>query len=319
MYTTVTTTAFTSFVRLALLVTLGFTYTILFVHGLSASAVAKSNNAFHHEKMIPNNQVDVCIIGAGPVGLATAITLSKPPHNYNCIVIEAETEVKLNSFNPRKGYTYNVNPRGRSFTRQYPEIDDLLQKSGVASRGVEDVKRFCLIPSDPNEPLPEMALQASNEMMMTMEGKSSASSANENSSSLDDGVVNKNDTNFDKDDKAGIQQLGKGGLGKEGYWIQRHELSKVLRDYCLLQAESSSDIDVADEGSITILSGLKCIDVKPTNTFLTSNGEKENNKKCGVDVVVENVSTKEKINFQCNLVVGADGMRSKVCTDISTC
>lgn len=255
------------------------------VHGLSVSTGTASYGKSQKVTTSPLNgeefpvvQKDVCIVGAGPVGLAAAIMLSNPPHNYNCVVVEANT--KVNDFNPGRGFMYNVNRRGRKFTQLFPKLDEQLQQYGLES----NMSKFCLIPGNPDEPLPQVAIEASKEII-----ENAKIGATEKDADLNAGIKIIMDSSKEK-----------GGLSNGAFWIQRHEFTKLLRDYCL-EVNNKDDC-----GSVEIISGSKCMDVIPSNEQSGGSG--------GVDVLVENSSTQDKTKYSCNLVIGADGYRSKVST-----
>jgi len=242
---------------------------------------------------LPTTQKDVCIIGAGPVGLATAIMLSSPPHNYHCVVIEANVDV--NNFNPGRGFMYNVNSRGRKFTQMFPGVDAKLVEMGVES----DFGRLCVIPSDPNEALPEVAHTAS----ITLD------------SDDDDKINHKEGIDLNGKVNPAINKVikssqEKGGLGKKSYWIQRHDLTRLLRDYCLEEnSKNSRDKVKAERGSVEIVSGSKCVNVFPSSTNDTLPSGRGGG---GAEALIENLKTGDITKYRCNLVVGADGYRSKV-------
>ena len=56
------------------------------------------------------------VVGGGPVGLATALTLSRPPHCYTVTVLEQSQTVK--DYDPARSYLYNINSRGLEWFRE---------------------------------------------------------------------------------------------------------------------------------------------------------------------------------------------------------
>lgn len=275
---------------------LSTTFLILIGHRCAVNALSLASGNLpsiikHPEENLssPKTVKDVCIVGGGPVGLATAIMLSRPPHNYNCEVLESNS--KVNDFYPGRGFLYNVNTRGRKFTQLFPSLDEQLQISGVKS----DFKRFCIVPSDPDEALPDIAIQASKEGDNDDKvgiSESISGMVVPKGESLNSGIKTIMDS-----------QKEKGGTMRDSYWIQRHDFTKLLRDYCLEGLNDSNDDTM---GSVEIISGSKCVDVYPCNEGDSENG--------GIEVIVKDTESKKLSNFSCNLVVGADGYRSKVST-----
>ena len=89
--------------------------------GLSSSSALATPN----EKAI--------VIGGGPVGLATALTLADEPHCFDVTLFEAATPT---AYDPTKAYLYNVNERGLRFTKRYDFLQKRLEAQGVASKGM---------------------------------------------------------------------------------------------------------------------------------------------------------------------------------------
>lgn len=96
--------------------------------------------------------VDVVIIGGGPVGLATALTLSRPPHNCQVCVVESNTRVDY--YDPTKAFLYNINARGLKFVTKFPRLYEKLQHTAVRSQSMRS--NFMIVPADPNTPLPNI-------------------------------------------------------------------------------------------------------------------------------------------------------------------
>jgi 2-polyprenyl-6-methoxyphenol hydroxylase-like FAD-dependent oxidoreductase len=95
------------------------------------------------------------IVGGGPVGLATAITLSRPPHSYDVIVLEkTEGNTSIAGYNPSRSYLFNVNPRGLVWFNE-PENHEALEK--LKERGYEPpngISSFVVVPADPSVSIP---------------------------------------------------------------------------------------------------------------------------------------------------------------------
>ena len=97
------------------------------------------------------------VVGAGPAGLAAAIMLSRPPHNYDVTILESSKskEEFLGSAqnDPTKAYYYNINGRGQTFTKLYPKLQHDLENLGV---GVTKFG-FYKVPGNPKERFDENA------------------------------------------------------------------------------------------------------------------------------------------------------------------
>ena len=102
-------------------------FTSLLVHQGSVDALSSTIG----EKAI--------IIGGGPVGLATALTLADEPHCYDVSVFEAAAPEE---YDPTKAYLYNVNFRGQRFTRRYASLQKRLCQEGIPSVGVSCTSAF---------------------------------------------------------------------------------------------------------------------------------------------------------------------------------
>ena len=92
------------------------------------------------------------VVGGGPVGLASALTLSRPPHCYDVTVLEkSEGATSVAKYDATRSYLYNVNTRGLSWFKQ-DGYDPMLQR--LDERGTEAEGTFAMIEADPSKPLP---------------------------------------------------------------------------------------------------------------------------------------------------------------------
>ena len=96
----------------------------------------------------PSPRKQAVVVGGGPVGLATAIALSKPPHSYNVSVLEQSEPTE---FDPGRSYLYNVNQRGLTWVATHPKAMERLELAG-SGREVS-MGSIVYIPSDPTEPI----------------------------------------------------------------------------------------------------------------------------------------------------------------------
>jgi len=70
------------------------------------------------------------VVGGGPVGLATALTLANAPHFYDVSLFEASTPTE---YDPTKAYQYLINRRGLRFVERFEFLERLLKENSVKS------------------------------------------------------------------------------------------------------------------------------------------------------------------------------------------
>lgn len=97
----------------------------------------------------PTYKKKCIIVGGGPVGLATAITLSNEPHCMDCTIFEQATPA---AYDPTKAYLYMLNGRGQAWTQRFPQVQKLLIERGSAVAG--GMGNLCIVPADPEEEIP---------------------------------------------------------------------------------------------------------------------------------------------------------------------
>eukprot|EP00545_Synedropsis_sp_CCMP1620_P013649 CAMPEP_0119028420 /NCGR_PEP_ID=MMETSP1176-20130426/38846_1 /TAXON_ID=265551 /ORGANISM="Synedropsis recta cf, Strain CCMP1620" /LENGTH=592 /DNA_ID=CAMNT_0006984545 /DNA_START=49 /DNA_END=1827 /DNA_ORIENTATION=+ len=98
----------------------------------------------------PTTKKSAVIVGGGPVGLATALTLSNAPHYYDITLVEQAPQAS--GYDPTKAYLYLVNPRGQVWTKRFPRVQELLEERGSVNTGMGN---FVTVPGDPSEPVPD--------------------------------------------------------------------------------------------------------------------------------------------------------------------
>lgn len=165
-----------------------------------------------------------------------------------------------------KAFLYNVNGRGQTLTKQFPNMQQKLEERSVPSSGFGDTT-ITIVPADPNVEIPSKK--------KNLEGTT-------------------------KDEKKKSDNEMKSAMNSEkvsalGYWLPRHEMVKLM-------AECIDEHNASSENKIDFLLGQECVDILPTN-----NAHK-NNFVC---VTAKNKNGELNLH-QATLVVGADGMNSKV-------
>lgn len=127
---------------------------------LSGSIQTRSSMVLHANPPVTYRKKAI-IIGGGPVGLATAITLSSPPHCMNVTVFEQSTP---SAYDATKAYLYMVNGRGQTWTERFPAVQQLLEERGSGAMG--GFGGFCIVPADPKEAIPEPKQLSISDMKM---------------------------------------------------------------------------------------------------------------------------------------------------------
>lgn len=210
------------------------------------------------------------IVGAGPIGLATALTLANF-HSYDVTVYEKAPYDDYSSFDPSKAFLYLISSRGQEFTTMFPELQTKLMERGVPSS-----TPFVRISEDINTLVPEE------------EGRSYLS---RNADFGEEEV--ETDANDDKS-----QSKDKKKQEIMGYWIPRHDMNLIL--YETIQEIGKKKKGDKTVGKITCHFGVFCVDMHVSDdqasiqvvTRDTSNGKESMNT---ANLVVAGDGNKSKV------------------------
>ncbi|KAL7554468.1 hypothetical protein ACHAWF_017924 [Thalassiosira exigua] len=215
------------------------------------------------------------VVGAGPVGIAAALTLASSPHNCSVTLLESSPASSAQTeYDPTKAFLYNVNLRGQAFTKQFPRLHEGLVERSVPSGGFGG-SQLTIVPADPEVeiPLKQDTLRYSGKK----DGKKG-----EDDNAEEDG-----------DEMKGSMQSEK-AVGV-GYWIPRHEMVKLMAECVAAHNEES-------RCKIELLTAKECVSVAPADA-------KEG--RC-VRVEIRDADSGVHSVYDADFVVGADGMYSRV-------
>ena len=235
----------------AVLFYLSFTASLTVTNALSIAAATPKPKAI--------------VVGAGPVGVAAALTLSSAPHNYDVTLLESAPEVS-SQYDPSKAFLYNVNLRGQELTSKFPSLQAKLAERGVPSGGFGGVD-FMVVPADPNKSLPKKKDKVAGGVDNKKEGPSSDEK--------------------DKKDEP-----------KPSYWIPRHAMVQLMLE--CVEEHNAECISNAKLGRIDYCPGTECQSIRPSLDDTS------------VVVTTVDTSTGQTLKRHAALLVGADGMNSRV-------
>jgi len=112
--------------------------------GLSSPAET-ATKAVYESSLLKDKSV--LVVGGGPVGLATALTLQKK-HGAKVTVVEARTDIS--KYRADRTYLYRINQRGMQWTKQFESVHQAIETTGVETpEGC--FAWFSKVPADPNE------------------------------------------------------------------------------------------------------------------------------------------------------------------------
>mmetsp|Transcript_62378 Transcript_62378/g.71657 ORF Transcript_62378/g.71657 Transcript_62378/m.71657 type:complete len:570 (-) Transcript_62378:110-1819(-) len=115
----------------------------------------------------------------------------------------------------------------------------------------------------------------------------------------------------DAKEKIKFPKLPNFGVTTPSYWIPRHKMTVLMWDAVDEHNKARGDNNL-DVGQINYEQGVSCINVHPSSSPSNSNENDENCNHNLISVVVKNKSNGEEKIVEGKLVVGADGIRSKV-------
>ena len=222
------------------------------------------------------------IVGGGPVGLATALTLSNPPHSYDVTIVE---QASVEQYDPTKAYLYNVNPRGQVWMKE--NFPSALEKLRIRGSG-GSMSRITIVPADPSQPIPGQKDLARYD---TKKNNPNAAAKNDNRKNSDQQKkVTTHNNNNDDDNGRGIV-----GLDNQSFWMPRHSMICLLEDEIQEQEEARKSA----QGKIELKKGRTFTSMTPMDDGT-------------LQVSVEEVASGNVESYSGTLVVAADGYNSAV-------
>lgn len=219
------------------------------------------------------------VVGGGPVGLATALTLSNPPHSYDVTILE---QAEVEQYDPTKAYLYNVNPRGQVWMKEnFPGALQKLQKAG--SQG--SMSRITIVPAEPDKPIPGIKTLGRYDTKKNNPQTAEEAEAEKAGTTTMEKVAQERDKQIDN----------------RNYWIPRHSMICVLEEEIkeqMAERETSPERQQV-QGCIVLKKGRKFASVGPQEDGT-------------LEVSVEDLESGTTEAYCGSLIVAADGFNSAV-------
>jgi len=108
---------------------------------------SKTESSPQNEEIKQSKPKTAIVVGCGPAGIATALILVRH-HNYKKVtILESNTQSDISSYQRSKAYFYNLNERGQTLTKLFPNLQRSIEEKGVGISKFEIV----LVPADPEQ------------------------------------------------------------------------------------------------------------------------------------------------------------------------